>query len=106
MAYIYNISFDIQADQMSEIKIGGSLERVLGYLRTLLPGEQGYITSRALFSINEGSLRHIIFLSEWQTWEDISKHKQSNLIEDKILNEFSPHIQWENLKIQLFAEID
>ena len=45
MAYIYEVSFDINKNQMSQLQIGQPLERVLGYLRTLLPGEPGYVTS-------------------------------------------------------------
>jgi hypothetical protein len=34
MAYVYQVSFDIRPDQMNELQIGASLERVLGYLRS------------------------------------------------------------------------
>jgi len=106
MAYIYNINFDIRSDQMAELRIGGSLERVLGYLRTLLPGEPGYITSRALYSLTNNNGTHILIMSEWQTWEDLQQHKDSNFMEQKILKEFSPHIHLEHLNVQTFGEID
>jgi hypothetical protein len=106
MAYIYHITFDIHANQMDELRIGGSLERVLGYLRTLLPEERGFITSRALYSVEENDLTHIIFMSEWQTWEDLQNHKNSNLIEEKILKEFEPHVNLENLTVQIYGEVD
>jgi hypothetical protein len=48
----YQIGFDIRPEQMSELEIGASLERALGYLRILLPGETGHITSRAMYSLD------------------------------------------------------
>lgn len=105
MAYVYEISFDIDSQKMNQLKIGASLERVLGYLRTLLPSEQGYVTSRALYSLESEDTTHVIFQSEWQDWEDLNRHVSSSLLEDKILQEFEPHIKMEHLISHTFNEI-
>lgn len=105
MAYVYEISFDIDSEKMNQLKIGSSLERVLGYLRTLLPGEQGYVTSRALYSVESEDTTHVIFQSVWQEWEDLKTHVSSSLLEDKVLKEFDPHVKLENLSSHTFDEI-
>jgi hypothetical protein len=105
MAYVYEVSFDIDSSKMDQLKIGSSLERVLGYLRTLLPSESGYVTSRALYSLNSEDTTHVIFQSEWQEWEDLYQHSRSSLLEDKILEEFEPHIRLKHLTSLTFNEI-
>jgi len=105
MAYVYEVSFDIDSDKMNQLKIGASLERILGYLRTLLPSEQGYVTSRALYSLESEDTTHVIFQSEWQEWEDLKRHVSSSLLEDKVLKEFDPHIKLENLTSHTLNEI-
>lgn len=105
MAYVYEISFDIESGKMNQLKIGASLERVLGYLRTLLPSEQGYVTSRALYSLDSDDTTHIIFQSEWQEWEDLKQHVSSSLVENKVLKEFDPHVKMENLTSRALNEV-
>jgi hypothetical protein len=105
MAYIYEVSFDIGSNQLNALKIGASLERVLGYLRTLLPSEVGYITSRALYSLSSEEITHVVFMSEWEEWEDMDQHRQSPMLEDKIILEFDPHIQLEHLTERIYNEV-
>ena len=106
MAYIYEVSFDIKSDALAALQIGASLERVLGYLRTRLPGENGYITSRALYSLESNIATHIVFLSEWEDWEDLDRHTKTRLLEDKVLQEFDPHIKLEHLITRIYNEVD
>jgi quinol monooxygenase YgiN len=106
MAYIYQVSFDIRPDQMTELEIGSSLERVLGYLRTLLPAERGFITSRAMRSVGIPQRVHLVFQSVWEEWEDVERHRQSSLSEDKVLKEFEPHVALEDLASQIYEEVD
>lgn len=106
MAYIYQISFDIQPDQMNELEIGASLERVLGYLRALLPSEPGYVTSRAMNSLDMPGETHLVFQSMWETWDDLEAHRQSSLAEDKVLTEFQPHVSLEDLSVHIYEEVD
>lgn len=105
MAYVYEVSFDISSKQMELLKIGSSLERVLGYLRTTLPGELGYVTSRALYSLDSDEDTHVVFQSEWNSWEDLDRHIKSSLLENKVLKEFAPHIKLEHLTTQAFNEV-
>jgi hypothetical protein len=106
MAYIYQVAFDIKRGQMSELAIGSSLERVLGYLRTLLPAERGFITSRAMRSVGLQENVHLVFQSVWEEWEDVERHRQSSLSEDKVLKEFEPHVALEDLASQVYEEVD
>lgn len=105
MAYIYQVSFDIQSNQMSELEIGGSLERVLGYLRTLLPSQPGYVTARAMCSLDRQDKTHLVFQSVWDNWGDLEAHRQSSLAEDKVLSEFQPHISLEDLTSSVYEEV-
>jgi heme-degrading monooxygenase HmoA len=105
MAYIYQITFDIHSDQMNELQIGSSLERTLGYLRTLLPSEPGYITIRVARSVNSKDDIHLLVESEWDTWQDLERHSDSSLAENKVLQEFEPHVELEDLEIHLFEEV-
>jgi hypothetical protein len=105
MAYVYQVSFDIRPDQMSELQIGASLERVLGYLRSLLPGQPGHITSRAMYSLDMPDRTHLVFQSVWEAWDDLKAHRQSSLAEDKVLTEFQPHVSLEDLVVHLYEEV-
>ena len=106
MAYIIQVSFDIRPDQMNELEIGASLERVLSYLRALLPSEPGYATSRAMNSLDIPGKTHLVFQSLWGTWDDLDAHRQSLLAEDKVLTEFQPHVSLEDLSVHIYEEVD
>jgi hypothetical protein len=105
MAYIYQVSFDIRPEQMGELEIGASLERVLGYLRTLLPAETGFVTSRAMYSVDNVERTHLVFESVWENWGDLDDHRQSSLAEDKVLTEFKPHVALEDLSVHAYQEV-
>ena len=107
MAYFYQITFDIDTEDMSELQIGGSLERTVGYLRTLLPSETGFLTARAMYALDpdqDGEI-DLIFQSVWDRWEDLDAHRQSSLAEDKVLREFAPHIKLEDLRVRVYEEV-
>jgi hypothetical protein len=106
MAYVYEIRFDIRADQMSELQIGASLERVLGYLRSLLPNEPGHVTSRAMYALEHTEHVHLVFESTWEQWEDLDRHRASSLAEEKVLLEFGPHVTEGDLAVTTYAEVD
>jgi hypothetical protein len=105
MAYIYQVGFDIRPDQMSELQIGASLERVLAYLRTLLPGEPGHITSRAMHSVDVPDRIHLVFQSVWEGWDDLENHRASSISEDKVLTEFKPHVELQDLVVRVYEEV-
>jgi len=105
VAYIYRINFSILPEQMDELEIGASLERVLGYLRTLLPSQTGYITSRAMRAVDGQDQVEVAFESEWELWEDLQHHRDSLLAEDKAVVEFGPHISPDDLKVHIYEEV-
>jgi len=107
MAYIYSISFDIEPDKMDELQVGASLERTLGYLRTLLPSETGFITARAMYALDPDQNGEIdlIFQSVWNRWEDLKAHQASSLAEDKVLREFEPHVELQDLRVRIYEEV-
>jgi hypothetical protein len=106
MAYFYQVTFDIQPDQMSQLEIGASLERALGYLRTLLPNEPGYVTSRSMYSLDIPDKTHLVVESMWETWDDLESHRHSSLVEDKVLAEFGPHVSPKDLSVHIYEEVD
>jgi hypothetical protein len=107
MAYTYEISFDIPFEHMNQLSIGNALERGLGYLRTLLPSEPGFMYARALYSLTHEKTTHIIFHSVWENWEDLLEHQKTYLDEKRLLTEeFEPHLEIENLKINYYSEVD
>src|SRR5512137_2302002 len=99
MAYALQVEFDIRPDQMDELAVGASLERVLGFLRTLLPGEPGFVSARALYSLDIAGKTHLVLQSIWQTWADLVAHQQSGLAENKVLVEFQPHVTFSDLTV-------
>jgi len=106
MAFVYHVDFDIRPDQMSELEIGASLERTLGYLKSLLPDQPGFINARGMYSLDGDDTTHLIFETEWETWEDLVSHEESSLAEDKVLKEFEPHVQLEHLTVGKYGEVD
>jgi hypothetical protein len=106
MAYTYEISFDIPFEHMDELSIGNSLERGLGYLRTLLPSEPGFMYARALYSLSHEEMTHVIFQSVWENWEDLIAHRNAYLDEKRLLTqEFEPHLDLANVKTHYYSEV-
>lgn len=107
MAYIYSISFDIGQDKIETLRIGASLERTLGYLRTLLPSEPGFIQAWAMSAVkpDESGEINLLFQSAWDRWDDIQAHQASSLAEDKILLEFEPHVTLDELRVRIYDEV-
>jgi hypothetical protein len=105
MAYVYQVNFDIKFEQMEQLEIGAPLERVLGYLRVLLPSQFGFITVRAMYSLDIPNNTHLIFQSVWDTWDDVASHRKSGLLEDKILKEFEPHVTSGKLVSHIYEEV-
>jgi hypothetical protein len=106
MAFIYHLHFDIGMDRARELEVGSSLERSLGYLRSLLPGEVGFVTSRAGYSVNLEDRINIFFESVWETWDDVEAHRRSSLLEEAVLGEFTEGIMPDSVKTRLYREVD
>jgi quinol monooxygenase YgiN len=71
----------------------------------VLPNEHGFMTSRALYTIDDPTHTHVVFLSEWGSWEALEKHRDSALVETKVLSEFEPHITREDMSVRIYAEV-
>lgn len=105
MTFVYQVGFEIRPDQMNQLQIGAGLERVLGYLRSLLPSEPGFVSARAMYSLDDADETHLVFESVWELWEDLDAHRRSSLAEDKVLTEFEPHVALEDLTVHVFQDV-
>ena len=102
--YIYEVSFEIPPENMSELQIGRSLQRTDGYLKSRLPGRPGFITSDVVYSVDDPKATRVVFRSEWTDWEDVERHRESSLLEDKVLSEFD-HISADTMKHRAYARV-
>ena len=107
MAYIYQVGFHIAPEKMNELEIGSSIERVLGFLKAFLPGEDGYQTARAFHSVDQQPDEPVtvVVQSLWEYWDDLVKHRDSELAEEKVLLEFGEHLNKEDLVVHTFEEV-
>ncbi len=105
MAYIYQVSFVIEPEQRSQLEIGSPLERILGYLRTLLPSFDGYINARAFYSLDDPDHIHVVVESLWMTWDHLMAHHKSDIAENKVLSEFAPHVELEHISSRIYEEV-
>ena len=105
MPYLYEVSFDIRDDQMSELEIGASLERLVGYLKIRLPVQSGFVLADAWYSVDDSDTTHVVARSEWSEWTDVEEHRASSILEDHVLEEFDPHVRTEDITIRTYAEV-
>ncbi|MGV8953430.1 MAG: hypothetical protein ACOH2M_20200 [Cypionkella sp.] len=105
MPYVHQVSFELAPERASELQTGAPLQRVIGYLRALLPDEAGYVTSRAMVSLDNADRTRVVFQSVWEDWDDLMSHRSSEVMEEKTLTEFG-HLVAENaITSQSFAEV-
>jgi hypothetical protein len=105
MPYVYEVSFEITPAQMSQLQIGQSLERLVGYMKIRLPAQQGFVFADAWYSVDDPEKTRIIARSEWSDWCDVTKHCESAILEDHLFEEFEPHIGREDVTIRTYAEV-
>lgn len=105
MAYTYQVSFEIEHEQMEQLRIGAALEKTLSYLRTLLPNQPGFISAHAMYSLDFPNKTHLLVQSFWDEWEDLQAHQASGLAEQKVLSEFEPHVALEDLTVHVYEEV-
>lgn len=106
MAYVYELSFDVPTDQYEQLRLGATLQRVLGYLRSLLPNFAGFMASRAMFSLHRGEITRVVFQSVWQDAEYLNRHLTSRVEEQKVLREFAPKVTVLNLTSDVYEEVE
>ncbi len=105
MPYIHKVSFEVPNGEKANLVVGRSLERVIGFLRTLLPSHPGFITSRAMSSVDDANSIHIVFQSVWECWDDLVEHQKSQVAEGKILKEFGALMSPATTSIRTYEDI-
>jgi hypothetical protein len=103
--YVYEVSFDIDPDQMSELEIGQSLDRLVGYMKVRLPAQPGFVFADAWYSVDDPETTRIVARSEWSDWSDVVAHRASYLVEDHVFEEFGLHVNKDNVTIRTYAEV-
>ena len=106
MPYIYQVGFILDRSDIATLSMGSSLQRLISYVRALLPNEPGYITSRAMYSIGDTEKSHLIFESVWQTWEDIDHHRgEFKLNVEHLLQDIEFKVELQDLQTHIYEEI-
>ena len=105
MAYTYQVKFKIGDDRMELLRIGSDLEKVIGYLRTLLPNEPGFIYARGMYSLDIPGATHVVVQSTWDLWEDLQRHRESGMAEQKVLAEFDGQLSPDDLTVPVYEEV-
>ncbi len=105
MPYIYEVSFDIPAAEVRRInRVGASLDRVVAYLRAILPDFEGYYGSRAMYSLDIPGTVRVNFQSAWERWQDMEEHLRSAFQEAKVFERFG-HVPPEDMTIHIYEEV-
>jgi hypothetical protein len=105
MPYVYEVSFDITPEQMTQLEIGQSLERLVGFMKIRLPVQRGFVFADAWYSVDDPETARVIARSEWSDWSDVEAHCRSAVLEDHLFEEFDPHVNKDNVTIRTYAEV-
>ena len=105
MPYVYEVSFEIRPEQMTQLEIGQSLERLVGYMKIRLPVQRGFMFADAWYSVDDPAATRIVTRSEWSDWTDVEAHRTSSILEDHLFEEFDPHVTPESVTIRTYAEV-
>jgi len=105
MPYVYEVSFEITPEQMSELEIGQSLERLVGYMKVRLPSQRGFVFADAWYSVDDSEKTRVVARSEWSDWSDVVQHRQSSIVEDELFEEFCPQVERNNVTVRTYAEV-
>ena len=105
MPYVYEVSFEIAPEKMTQLEIGKSLDRLVGYMKIRLPVQPGFMFADAWYSVDDPAATRIIARSEWSDWCDVDAHRRSTLIEDHLFEQFEPHVNRDNVTIRTYAEV-
>jgi hypothetical protein len=105
MPYIYELSFDIPAEKARAIdRVGARLDRVVAYLRSILPDFEGYWGSRGMYSIDTAGVVRIRYESTWENWHDMEEHLRSGFQEAKVFERFG-HVAPDDMMIRIYEEV-
>jgi hypothetical protein len=103
---MYEVTFDIPREKMTELEIGQSLEKLVGYMKIRLPAQRGFVFADAFYSVDDKDKIHVVTRSEWSDWTDLENHCNSSaLVEDRVFEHFDPHIAQADITIRKYAEV-
>lgn len=106
MPYIYLTVFDIESRDLDQLEIGRSMQLSLAYLKAFLANEPGFINSRAMYSLSDKEIVHIMFESTWEDWASLSNHREkSPFAEEKMLHQFELKVYPFNVAADIYEEI-
>lgn len=106
MPYVYEVSFDVPREKMTELEIGRSLEKLVGYMKVRLPAQRGFVVADAFYSVDDAEKVRVVTRSEWSDWTDVVLHRSSSaVVEDQVFEQFDPHVKPEDLTIRTYAEV-
>ena len=89
MPFVYHTEFDIDASKLELFEVGSELELIAATLKSVLPGEVGYVSSHTLYSLDRPAAVRVIMESMWETWEDLVKHREGDYDEAKYVAEWA-----------------
>jgi len=106
MPYVYEVCFDVPREKMSELEIGASLDKLVGYMKVRLPAQRGFVYSDAIYSVDDPGDLRVVMRSHWSDWTDVVNHRESSaLVEDQVFEQFEPHVRPEDITIRTYAEV-
>ncbi len=104
--YTIELSFTIPTAQITNLTaVGKPIELGLAYMRALLPSEFGFVTARAMYSIDRPEETLVVFQSVWDEWEDVLNHRKSYLEEQRLLDAFEPAMDVKDVNVRIYAEV-
>ena len=105
MPYVYELTFDIPSEGIAEIdRVGASLDRVVAYLRAIVPDFEGYMGSRAMFSIDKPDAVTVRFETVWEGWRDAEGHIRSAYQPAKVFEHFG-YVDPQTMNIRIYQEV-
>ncbi len=106
MPYIYLTVFDIEKKDIDQLEIGRSMQLSLAYLKAFLANEPGFINARAMYSLADSEITHIMFESTWEDWATLENHRQkSPFVVGKMLHQFELKVNPFNIAADVYEEL-
>ena len=105
MPYIYQVSFEISAEQHERLGRGDSeIDRAVAYLNSLLPDFPGFLTSWGMYSLHLPGAVRVVYHSMWQNWGDLEGHRRSAMEESKVFSHWT-NVNPGDIRVGIFTEV-
>ena len=105
MPYVYEVSFEVPREKMSELEIGQSLDRLVGFMKVRLPAQRGFVLSDAFYSVDHADKIRVVMRSEWSDWTDVENHRKSAaVVEDQAFEQFQ-HLSPNDITVRIYAAV-